>query len=120
MSMNFTGSCLLEHPLRFIPDGALRYPQKGAKSRFSEVLVCGQGFFDVQFTHDDKTGAIGEGITVIRVLAEESFGKIESRRANPFDTDAGALVDQVENPPGHKSTAAYLGHINRLGNHIIR
>ena len=42
------------------------------------MMIRGEGVGNLQFAHDDETGAVGEGMAVIGVLSEDGFGKMEA------------------------------------------
>src|SRR6266404_5219262 len=50
-----------------------------------------------QLGHHHETAAIGEGIRVVGMFSEECLGLVEAQRPDPFDTNSGAALKQIEN-----------------------
>jgi hypothetical protein len=56
---------------------------------------------------------------MVGMLAKEWLGRVETRRANPFNADSGALLDEVEDADGHARTAARVGEMCRFREDIV-
>ena len=59
-------------------------------------MVSREGVADPQFMHRGKTDAIGEGPLLVRVLAEERAGGMETLGTDPFKPEGLAAFDSVE------------------------
>src|SRR5437868_3866686 len=53
------------------------------------------------------------------MFAEEGFTFIEAERANPFDRDSNALIDEIQNPFAHKMTFAGNSQIDGFANNMV-
>lgn len=56
---------------------------------------------------------------MVGMLAEECLRRVETRHANPFNANSGALLDEVKDADGHASTAARVGEIDRFREDVI-
>ena len=56
---------------------------------------------------------------MVGVLAKEHLRYVEARRANPFNSNSGALLDQVKHADGHAGAAARVGEIDRFREDVI-
>jgi hypothetical protein len=70
--------------------------QQRLEPGFAEVAVRRQGLTESQLAHDNEARTIGEGVGVIGVFPEVRPGLVEARRIDPFDPDAGALLDEIQ------------------------
>src|SRR6202043_3170852 len=59
-----------------------------------------------QLAHHHETAAIGERIRVVGMLSEKSLGLVEAQWSDPFDTNSGAALQQIENSQGNVRAAA--------------
>lgn len=56
---------------------------------------------------------------MVSVLSKESFCRIEARRAQPLDSDPGALLDQIKHSHSDARAAARIGEIDCFSDDVI-
>jgi hypothetical protein len=60
------------------------------------VPVRGQRLRKLQLAHYNEARTISERVGMIRMLAKERLRHLEARCANPFNSNSGALLKEVE------------------------
>lgn len=101
-----SASILLHHAVATFtasPQASVEHPKpRLAKMRISRQYVC-----KFQLPHYDETRTIGERIAVIAVTTEKRLGRLEAQTSNPFHTDPGALIDEIQDLGGDVMTGTF-------------
>src|SRR5262249_12854072 len=112
------------HPTRAVPNitqVSLRLLglEQDAKAGLVKMMVGSQGIANSQLAHDDETRAIGKGVIVIGVFAEERFGREKSLRADPLRSQTGRSLKELKETVSHDAAPSRDSKVERFSDDVI-